>query len=230
MSTQQILEALSAPFTFGEEVSVRVGPTNEKSRNESQPLRGQPLYYIDARVVMDRLDAVCGVEAWMCNYTAGVGSSIVCNIAVRFPVLLAGNQIGHEWVWKGDGAGPSDMEAEKGALSDAFKRAAVRWGIGRYLYDLKAPWFELETRGRTSFIRESDMPRLAQIHDELARKVPWGDLAGGPIYRLLLAEIKTLAPASAETFLKEHDTTIKQFPPAMRAHLIKQIEGLRHAG
>ena len=70
---------------------------------------------------MDRLDSVVGFDKWQSTYTPGVATSIVCNIGIR---------IGSEWIWKADGAGPSDMEADKGALSDAFKRAAVRWGVG----------------------------------------------------------------------------------------------------
>jgi hypothetical protein len=38
------------------------------------------------------------------------------------------------------------VEADKGGISDAFKRAAVKWGIGRYLYDLKSPWVPCESR------------------------------------------------------------------------------------
>jgi hypothetical protein len=126
---------------------------------------------------MDRLDSVVGPANWMCNYTPGVGTSIVCNIAIRFPVMLNEQQIGHEWVWKGDGAGPSDMEAEKGALSDAFKRAGVRWGIGRYLYDLRAPWVVLEMRGKTAIIPQDTYARLEKLHDDFARGLVKKELA-----------------------------------------------------
>jgi hypothetical protein len=49
------------------------------------------------------------------------------------------------WVRKSDGAGETQVEGEKGAISDALKRAAVKWGIGRYLYDLDSPWVPCET-------------------------------------------------------------------------------------
>lgn len=42
-----------------------------------------------------------------------------------------------EWVWKWDTGSESNVEKEKGQVSDAFKRAAVKWGIGRFLYDLE---------------------------------------------------------------------------------------------
>ena len=38
------------------------------------------------------------------------------------------------------------MEAEKGRISDAFKRAAVHWGVGRYLYNLPNVWVPLNGR------------------------------------------------------------------------------------
>lgn len=88
------------------------------------------LAYIDARDVMNRLDDVCGGDGWQCEYPHA-GSKTICSIGIK---------CGEEWVWKADGAGDTDIEAEKGAISDAFKRAAVKWGIGRYLYDLEAVW------------------------------------------------------------------------------------------
>jgi hypothetical protein len=93
------------------------------------------LAYIDARDVMERLDAVCGPAGWQCDYPHA-GSKTVCRIGIK---------IGDEWVWKSNGAGDSDIEAEKGALSDAFKRAAVLWGIGRYLYAIPSPWVPCES-------------------------------------------------------------------------------------
>lgn len=93
------------------------------------------LAYIDARDVMERLDAVCGPADWQCDYPHAAAKT-VCRIGIK---------IGDEWVWKSNGAGDSDIEAEKGALSDAFKRAAVLWGIGRYLYAIESPWVPCET-------------------------------------------------------------------------------------
>ena len=68
-----------------------------------------------------------------------------------------------EWVWKSNGAGQSDIEAEKGQFSDAFKRAAVLWGIGRYLYALPSPWVDLEDGRRFS---DDAMATLTQKLDK----------------------------------------------------------------
>lgn len=89
------------------------------------------LAYIDARTVMDLLDHVCTPANWQAEHFDAGGGKLGCRIGIR---------IGSDWVWKSDGAGDTDVEAEKGAFSSAFKRAAVHWGIGRYLYDLGNTW------------------------------------------------------------------------------------------
>ena len=122
-----MFDRLKAPFDPAK-VSWRVG---SMSKDKS---KGMALAYIDARDVMERLDEVCTPPGWANRYPHATGKT-VCAIGIK---------VGDEWIWKEDGAGDSDIEAEKGALSDAFKRAAVRWGIGRYLYDIPSPWVELD--------------------------------------------------------------------------------------
>lgn len=137
---------LAAPFPPAA-VSWRIGSTT------SDKTRGMALAYIDARDVMDRLDEVCGPDGWECRYPHA-GQKTVCEIGILY---------NDRWVYKADGAGDSDVEAEKGALSDAFKRAAVRWGIGRYLYHLPSPWVEITTKGRSAVIKPEELGRLAGI-------------------------------------------------------------------
>jgi hypothetical protein len=102
------------------------------------------LAYIDARDVMNRLDEVCGPGGWQDRYEFH-GSRTICYLSINVPVI---DDVG-EWITKADGAGDTDVEAEKGGISDAFKRAAVKWGIGRYLYDLPAPWVDCESYERS---------------------------------------------------------------------------------
>lgn len=111
--------------------------------------KAMALAYIDARDVMNRLDDVLGPANWQCRYPHANGKT-VCEIGIRMSRTVFPNDepVWDGWVWKADGAGDSDIEAEKGALSDAFKRAAVRWGIGRYLYDLASPWVPCESYKR----------------------------------------------------------------------------------
>lgn len=82
------------------------------------------LDYVDARHVMGKLDTLGG-ENWQDRYEDRADGSVRCGIGV----LVDG-----EWVWKWDVGDPSDIEANKGVHSEAFKRAAVKWGIARDLY------------------------------------------------------------------------------------------------
>lgn len=129
------LADLKKPFS-PTAINWRCGATN------GDKTKGIALAYLDARNVMERLDEVCGVSGWQCRYPfAGC-----CDIGIR--IERGAGQL-TEWVWKSNGAGQSDIEAEKGQYSDAFKRAAVLWGIGRYLYDLPNTWFPIEPHGRS---------------------------------------------------------------------------------
>lgn len=166
-------KALAAPFP-PEEVSWRLGSTSKEK------MRGMALAYLDARNVMDRLDEVCGPAGWQCKYSHANGKT-VCDIGIFVRGRFEFDDPGHireEWIWKADGAGDTDIEQEKGALSDAFKRAAVRWGIGRYLYMLESPWVEIEEAGRSFRIkkgayRELDM-LLRRFNQSLLNPVPLG--------------------------------------------------------
>lgn len=84
--------------------------------------------YVTARAVQDRLDNVCGPHAWKVDYFHVQPGGVLCNLSIK---------IGDEWVTKQDGADESLTEPFKGGISGALKRAAVVWGIGRYLYDLE---------------------------------------------------------------------------------------------
>src|SRR5690606_35268028 len=53
-----------------------------------------------------------------------------------------------EWITKWDGAENTDVQAVKGGLSSSMRRAAVQWGIGRYLYRLPSPWVPVDQQGR----------------------------------------------------------------------------------
>ena len=156
------LADLKKPFP-PERISWRVGSTTKDKS------KGMALAYIDARDVQDRLDEVCGVDGWQCRYVPMHDKKTVCEIGVKVGWKI-GNTLSPttmqnvvEWIWKSDGAGDSDIEAEKGALSDAFKRAAVRWGVGRYLYDLESPWVALEPAGNSFKIAAHEYKRLEAL-------------------------------------------------------------------
>lgn len=122
-----ILTLLKAPFS-PDSLSWRVGnksnwdKVNKKPKNPNAPVKAQMLVYIDARDVQERLDEICGMS-WE-NSFQEISGRQVCTITIN------GKS-------RSDGAGDTDFEGEKGGLSDAFKRSAVQWGIGRYLYNAK---------------------------------------------------------------------------------------------
>jgi len=142
--TPLLLAALAEPFP-SDEIQWRVGSTTKDKK------RGLALAYIDARTVMDRLDAVCG-GFWE-DYYSEVAGRLVCGISVY-------------GLTRSDGAGDTDFEAEKGGLSDAFKRAGVKWGIGRYLYRLPSEWVALD--GRQKITTPPSLPHWALPSGEIS--------------------------------------------------------------
>lgn len=98
--------------------------------------------YIDARDVMQLLDEVCGVENWQSDFKE-VAGQVYAGIGVK---------VTSEWVWKWDTGAESNMEKEKGLASDSFKRAAVKWGVGRFLYDLDVKYVPTnEPKGASNY-------------------------------------------------------------------------------
>ena len=120
---ENLLEKLKAPFP-AENVHWRVGAT---TKDKSKAI---PLAYLDARDVMQRLDDVFGLSGWQCRYPF----KGCCEISVF---------VDGEWVTRSNGAGETQVEADKGQYSDAFKRAAVLFGIGQYLYDVPNVWMPI---------------------------------------------------------------------------------------
>lgn len=97
--------------------------------------KAMALAYVDARAVMERLDEAVGPENWQDRYEVH-GDKTICYLSIR---------VDDQWLTKADGSGDSAVEEEKGAISGAFKRAAVKFGLGRYLYDMPTPWVPCTT-------------------------------------------------------------------------------------
>jgi len=119
------LKQLSAPFP-ADAIDWRIG---QAGKGASGKMYAKVLAYLTSRAVMDRLDDVCGPLNWKNDYRAGPAGGIVCALSIW-------DAEKNEWITKHDGAENTDIEAIKGGLSDAMKRAAVQFGIGRYLYNL----------------------------------------------------------------------------------------------
>jgi hypothetical protein len=99
---------------------------------------GQVAAYVDARLVLDRLDLVCGAN-WHARFealperlwpTTKEGEERLLHVRCR----LTAFGVTREDVGEG--------ETPKAAVSDALKRAAVHFGVGRALYAMASPWLE----------------------------------------------------------------------------------------
>ncbi len=141
MTREITLDRLRDPFT-PEDIEWRVQQAGEKN--------GKPwarvLAYVTNRAIQERLDEVVGPENWQNAFREGPAGGVVCGITVR----VARADGTSEWITKWDGAENTDVEPVKGGLSNAMKRAAVQWGIGRYLYDLEEGWARVHDGGRFS--------------------------------------------------------------------------------
>ena len=109
----------------------------------------QAVCYIDARTVADRLDDVVEPGAWEFTYEPLV--------TANGQVQIAKGRLTIHGVTKEDVGEASNFDPSKGCVSDALKRAAVLWGIGRYLYGIGGEWVTPDDYGR---ITPADVQRL----------------------------------------------------------------------
>lgn len=107
-----------------------------KPKNTGIGRNGKPyamlLAYVTARAIQDRLDDVMGPENWRVEYQH-LPNGVMCGLSIK---------VDKEWITKWDGAEETKIESFKGGISGSIKRAAVLWGIGRYLYDFDNQWAE----------------------------------------------------------------------------------------
>lgn len=102
--------------------------------------------YVTNRAIQERLDAVVGKVSWQNEFLPGPGGGLLCRLSI---------QVGEEWVSKEDGADNTAIEAVKGGLSASMKRAAVQWGIGRYLYGFPKVFADVLPEGKKGDNRDS---------------------------------------------------------------------------
>ena len=149
-----IHEQLSAPFEDSD-IEWRLQWTDDEKGS------GLAVPYVTNRAIQNRLDKVAGADGWKNEYipwhSDGKKSSQLCGISIYF-------ESRGEWVTKYDGADDSDIEPIKGGLSDSMKRAAVQWGIGRYLYTMDTVFVDTEKRGKTTVIKKGAQPKLDEAH------------------------------------------------------------------
>lgn len=136
-----ILKKLAAPFPASD-IEWRVGQAGDK---RGGGVWAKVLAYVTNRAIMQRLDDTVGPSRWKNEFkSAPEGDGVLCGISIFVNEQLT-------WVTKWDGASNTDIEAIKGGLSNAMKRAAVQWGVGRYLYDLESGWANILPDGEKGY-------------------------------------------------------------------------------
>ena len=111
-----------------EEVTVR--PVTEPRNNKVRVL-----LHKDARSDRRILNEAVGEMNWQSDYFEQ-HDMLFCRVSIRNPET-------GEWIGKTDTGSESNIEAEKGLASDAFKRACFAFGIGESLYSAPEIWINL---------------------------------------------------------------------------------------
>jgi hypothetical protein len=147
-----IMDLISNPIPF-EYAEMLSAPFDEQEIKQRTGRGGMKFDYIDARIVADRLNETVGVGNWGTAFKLIYAGPPSKRTILR-PQWEGGQKIGERkdeidfqvvavecsltvlGVTKADvGQALEEEEGFKSAYSDAFKRAAVHFGIGRYLYN-----------------------------------------------------------------------------------------------
>ena len=112
---------------MNETLTAPIQPNEIEWRVQSVTSTGKMIVvpYINNRCVMQRFDAAFGAENWTSEFRE-IANGFLCRLTVT---------INKREVYREDGASKTNIEPEKGGISDAMKRAAVQFGLGRCLYD-----------------------------------------------------------------------------------------------
>lgn len=142
---------------MNETLTAPIQPNEIEWRVQSVTSTGKMIVvpYINNRCVMQRFDAAFGPTNWTSEFRE-ITNGFIC----RLTVYMDGQIITRE-----DGASKTNIEPEKGGISDAMKRAAVQFGLGRCLYDYPKVFIECN---------EKYIPDWAQ--DKLTKLVEWVNL------------------------------------------------------
>ncbi len=189
MTAAEVMAAFAEPFDPSE---VKWKPQSVKGN------RALAIAYVDARVIMDRLDEVLGVGGWQDEYVTLEGGSVVCHLRC----LIDGG-----WITKHDVGSqseqPDDGDKVKAAFSDALKRAAVKFGMGRYLYRLSHQWVDYDPNKR-QFVGTPKLPAWATPKaDKPAEPVKDRQLTEHEVHEIIEeAKAKGITEAQLETGAK----------------------------
>jgi hypothetical protein len=157
---RDIAKLLAAPFPLSE---VKFKPQAVKNN------RALAAPYVDVRAVMDRLDQAVGIGGWKDRLGLLPDGSVLCRLKLW---------VGDRWVERSDVGSPSEQPDNgdrcKAAHSDALKRAAVKFGVGRYLYRIPGQWVDWDSQ-KKQFSAHPVLPEWA-----MPAQAPAARTAKGP--------------------------------------------------
>ena len=133
LSGMDVFSQLREPFPY-DDLEWRIQRAGKKGRN----VWAIVLAYVTARGVEDRLDYVVGPMNWWDIYEPGPAGGVRCSLTLR----IDGKEITKQGM-----ADNTKIEAVKGGESDSLKRAAVKFGIARYLYYLEGLFAIVHSEG-----------------------------------------------------------------------------------
>ncbi len=158
--TEKQAKLLAYPFT-ADEIEWRVLLTTKDKK-----AKGQVAAYIDSSGHPKAAGRRAGPRELEKPFHHHAGqlqqhdSAISDEISIYYPDRQNGSP-------KSDGAGSTDIEPIKGGLSNAFKRAASIWNIGRYLYELPGLWVMLKDG---KYIDPAEKPKLTKHYNQFVNQ------------------------------------------------------------
>ena len=127
-SLTEVMEALAKPFPVGLVYWKPQALTKDKTR-------GLAAAYADPRAYEDCLNATVP-EDWSTTATfVTTGRKVVCTVHLTILGVTRAGDGDADW---------DDANTATSAYAQAFKRAASRFGLGRYLYGLPSVWKEMD--------------------------------------------------------------------------------------
>ena len=178
------------------------------------------LLYKDARCDQNILDETVGVMNWKKSYQL-IDGQLFCTIEIW-------DEEKKQWIGKQDVGVESNTEAEKGRASDAQKRSAFAFGIGRELYTSPFIWIK-SGDCRINNGKCYDRFRVTKIGYDDNRRINALEIANESINRIVY---RMGAPVAAEDFSKElaSDRDRKVFTDMCEMLKVEPIDILRQAG
>ena len=176
------------------------------------------LLYQDARCAMNILDSTLGSTAWQREYYEAAGL-LFCKIGIYDAETS-------QWLWKSDTGSKSNIEEDKGLASDAFKRAAVAWGIGRELYT--APRITIDLTEKDLFngkLCQSFRVGKMEVKDGVITALTILDKWGKERFSYSGNKIET--PLQAEKEALSNNEIVKEFCSSMKDKDDVDIEQLK---